>query len=299
MTSKAPPALTMDRLGDRDEFIIAQSTSQCCRTACLQPSINWVIAEGNNFHPGSNPFSLENIGWVHEESSFFGRLCSGCAPGFRAIKYVQHSGAPPKSLTAENKDWCTCQCDEKPALLSEEELASNVILTHEKNKTCGVSCCCIPCVCNPCGLPYLETKDASGKVLGRTQYICDICCFVPKFDILDSSGTQKFRLRPDTCVCGLCVMCRCGGEKGKCCRVPYILRDPSTLEPIQSSATLDGKPIDAMVDVLWSGWKNECCSQRNAYHVTFPSGISAEEKAVLIGSTLLVDVAFLEQEDDD
>ena len=43
-SSLAPQPLTMERLGERDELIIAQSTSQCCRIYCCQPSINWVVS---------------------------------------------------------------------------------------------------------------------------------------------------------------------------------------------------------------------------------------------------------------
>mmetsp|Transcript_20316 Transcript_20316/g.44210 ORF Transcript_20316/g.44210 Transcript_20316/m.44210 type:complete len:301 (-) Transcript_20316:176-1078(-) len=300
MKDQAPPSLTMDRLGDRDELIIAQSTSQCCRMGCLQPSINWIVAEGNNFEPGSNPFNLASVGWIHEESSFVGRCFSNCAAGCRGVKYVQHSGPAPTSLLTENTGCCTCQFEETSSRLTNEERKSNVVVTHEKTQSCGVFCCWLPCVCNPCGLPYLVTKDAStGVVLGRTQYICDLCCFVPKYDIFDGSGRKKFLLRPETCVGGCCVVCRCGGKKGKCCTVPFIIRDPTTQEPVQSSATLDGKPINSMVDTLWSGWTNECCSKKTAYHLTFPPNITAEEKAVLMGSTLLVDVTVFEQEGDE
>ena len=125
-----------------------------------------------------------------------------------------------------------------------------------------------------------------------------MCCFVPKYDILDPSGKQLYRLRPDTCVGGMCVVCRCDGDKGKCCRIPFVLRDPTTLEPIPSGATLDGKGINSGVENLWSGWKNECCSQKNAYHVTFPANMTAKEKAVLMGSSLLVDVTMFEQDND-
>lgn len=257
------------------------------------------IAEGNNFVPGSNPFGLDAVGWIHEESSLFGRCCSQCAAGFREIKYVQHHGPPPASLMKENEDWCWCQTEKTPKNLTEEELNLNVVATHEKKQTCGVFCCWVPCVCDCFGLPYLETKDATGKVLGKTQYVCDMCCFVPKFDISDASGKKLYRLRPDTCVGGLCIMCRCDGDNGKCCRVPFILRDPDTLEPVLSGAALNGKPLSSMVDTLWSGWKNECCSQKNAYHVTFPKDISAEEKAILMGSTILVDVSIFEVNQDD
>lgn len=304
----APQPLTMDRLGERNEVVLAQSTSQCCRCLCCQPSINWLVAEGNNFQPGSDPYDLDAVGWIHEESTLEGRCLSCFAPGCRGITYVQHSGPPPESMTGENKDWCACQREETTAGLSEEDRRSNVVATHEKHRTCGVYCCScilpgIPfCLCNGCGLPYLETKDPkTGDVLGKTQYVCDLCCFVPKYDVFDASGEQLYRLRPDTCVGGLCVQCRCDGGKGKCCRVPYLLRHPETHEPIASGAAAEtpaGDAIQAMVDVLWTGWKSECCTTKNAYHVAFPANATAQEKAVVMGSALLADVTMFEQNDD-
>ena len=68
--------------------------------------------------------------------------------------------------------------------------------------------------------------------------------FVPKFDIYDANGTKKYRLRPDTCVGGCCIMCRCGGEGGKCCRVPFIVRDPHTVSYI---LYLEGCSVSALL----------------------------------------------------
>jgi hypothetical protein len=107
--------------------------------------------------------------------------------------------------------------------LTEEERNLNVVATHEKSQTCGVFCCWCPCLCNGCGLPYLETKDSNtGTVLGKTQHVCDLCCIVPNYEIMDGSGEKLYRLRPDTCVAGLRVQCRCDGKKGKCYRVPSL-----------------------------------------------------------------------------
>jgi hypothetical protein len=281
----APPALTMDRMGEKKELIVAQSTSQCFRGCCFQPSINWVLNESHDFTPGTNPYDLPSSGWVHEESSFCERTWSGCCPGFRAVKYVHHSGSPPESLTQENGKWCHCQKGDTPEALSGKELEMDVIATHEKDTTCG-PCCFVP-------TPYLETKIGD-KTIGKTVYVCDGFIFVPKFDVLDANGDKRYHLRPDTCVAGQCVMCRCGGGGGKCFRVPFILRDPTTKKPLPSET----KETTAQVTNLWSGWANECCMLKNAYHVAFPTGATPEDKMTLIGSSILVDMVMFEHQDD-
>lgn len=200
---------------------------------------------------------------LYIESTFFMRCLSGCLPGCRAVKYVQHASKIPNSVvTSEDYHWCTCQCDDHPKGLTEEDRNKDVVATHEKEQTCGG-----PFVC--CNQPYLETKDADGNLIGKTKFVCDwwrkcICIliwlwllctyishhpilfsvvFVPKFDVFDGNGTKKYRLRPDTCIGGCCVMCRCGGKGsgGKCCRIPYIVRDPHTVSinlPVSISSSL-------------------------------------------------------------
>lgn len=294
----APRPLTMDRLGERDELILAQSTSQCCRCCCFQPSINWVVAEGNNFEPGTNPYALDSVGWIHEESGWCDRTWSWILPGCRATKYVQHSGPPPASIMGENQGWFTCQTGDTPTGLEENDRQANVVAIHEKKSTCGhcwTFMVPIP-ICNCVPSPYLETTNAeTGQVVGMTLYVCDMCCFVPKYDIFDASGNKIYRLRPDTCIAGCCVQCRCDGKKGKCFRVPFYLRDPNTFD--QLATAFDR--IKAQVDVLWAGWKHECCTKKNAYHIVFPMDITTDQKLVIMGSNLLVDITMFEQEDDD
>ena len=304
--SIAPRPLTMDRLDEMEDLVLAQSTSQCCRSCCFQPSINWVVAEGNNFQPGADPFSMDGVSWIHEESSFCGRTWSWALPGCRAIKFVQHAGPAPASILGENQEWFRCQTGTTTKGLHVTDMESNIVATHEKNCTCGycfnVGDMSFP-ICNCFPLPYLETKDAKGNVLGQTRYICDACCFVPKLDVVGASGEPKWRLRPDTCCCGICVRCRCGGKAGKCFRVPFLIRDPFTKEPLRpATQTNDHKNQSnyhkAQVDVLWTGWKHVLCTQKNAYHVAFPEGATTEEKLLLMGSTVLVDVVMFEQTED-
>mmetsp|Transcript_6396 Transcript_6396/g.14081 ORF Transcript_6396/g.14081 Transcript_6396/m.14081 type:complete len:253 (+) Transcript_6396:88-846(+) len=219
----APRAMTMDRISETKQVILAQSTSQCCRMGLCQPSINWVIREADNFHGGNPHQEYEQQAWIHEESTYCARCGSCFAPGCREVKYVQHSSTiPPAVVSKEDYHWCTCQRDVLPKGLTEGDRIRDVIATHEKPTTC-TACCCYE--------PYLETKDESGTVIGKTQYVCDWYICVPKFDIYDGNDAKKYRLRPDTCIGGCCVMCRCGGKGagGKCFRVPFIVRDPNTV----------------------------------------------------------------------
>eukprot|EP00545_Synedropsis_sp_CCMP1620_P014241 CAMPEP_0119026586 /NCGR_PEP_ID=MMETSP1176-20130426/35728_1 /TAXON_ID=265551 /ORGANISM="Synedropsis recta cf, Strain CCMP1620" /LENGTH=316 /DNA_ID=CAMNT_0006982331 /DNA_START=20 /DNA_END=970 /DNA_ORIENTATION=- len=290
MRHQAPRSMTMERMGDTDEFILAQTTMLCLRHGCCRPSINWVLQDANNYEPGSSPFTLPNIGgWIHEESTFCQRCCWGGVPGCRETKFVQHAGYPPARLQQEDRSCCVIQTEPTSDELTPMDLQADVVATHEKEMTCSTGCAC--CFGHA---PYLLTKDDTGIILGETRFVCDACLFVPKFHVLDASGSVQYLLRPDTCCGGLCVMPRCGGAKGKCCRVPFLIRSPATGEALYSNVQ-EGK---AQVTSLWSGLFNEVCLKRRAYHVAFPVDATREERMVLTGSALLVDVAVYEQDED-
>jgi len=265
-----PGKITMDRLRDIDSMVVSQATSQCMRCCCFQPSINFVMTEGkNNVSPVDQvrQNELGEVGgWIAEESSLLGRACSACVPGARKTKYTTHSGPIPDSLRKEEGELGCCKIQWGPMADAfgaiDPSTLGEVMFTHEKEWTNGVTAGLgdmrVPCCCN---LPYLETKDTKGKVLGKTEYVCDMCLFVPKFDVKDGAGNSKYRIRPDTCVGGLCVMCRCGGQGGKCCRVPFFIRDPVTQEPVKCNN--EGGESNAQITSLWMGMKR-CCQKKNA-----------------------------------
>lgn len=128
------------------------------------------------------------------------------------------------------------------------------------------------------------------RLLGRTQYICDKCLFVPKYEVWNGSLTEVlYRIRPDTCVGGMCPKCICGGEKGRCCAMPFFIRRPKPpFEPVPAE---DG--TDAQIINLWSG-KKECCMRQN-YGLKFPKDATPDTRATLVGSTLLVEMLHFEQ----
>jgi len=304
----APESMTMDRVAEIDELVVAQTTQMCLRNGCCRPSINWVLLDSSNYELNlQNPFELPNVGgWIHEEATFFQR-CLCHAPGCRETKFVHHSGTPPEALGSEDYHCCRIQSTPTSSFLATDELQSNIVAIHQKSNTCPTNCCCCPNF-----LPYLRTTDDEGRYLGETKYVCDGCIFVPKFLVLDKHQDPKFLLRPDTCWGGVCVRPKCGGRQGKCCRLPFMIRDPVTKIPLAATKTQDGEEV-AQVTQLWSGLANEVCFKRHAYHIAFPtstgdsmsngsaslSSCSAEDKLVLIGSSILIDVAFFEQDDND
>jgi len=303
-----PGTITMDRLDDIDVMVVSQATSQCCRCCCFQPSINFTMTEGK-----SNVSNLDQVrqaelsevgGWIAEEASLCGRTMSSCFPGGRRTRHTVHSGKIPSALVHEEQSMgCGQCCSIQYGEMSNEfngldpKSYGPVIFTHEKPKTNGVTCglgdkrC--PCCCN---LPYIETKDVHEKIIGRTEYVCDACLCVPKFDVFDGSGHHAYRIRPDTCIGGLCVQCRCDGPGGKCFRVPFIIRDPVTHEPLRAGGSRSGGENKAQITSLWTGIKR-CCQKKDAYAIHFPEGATKEMKATLIGSNILIDMAIFEQEE--
>lgn len=299
----SPEALTMDRLERTPCMTISQSSSLFCRPFCFQPSMNFIIrsnasnVETNNAQHIAESHSLGDA-WIHEEATLEGRSISHCCPGARQTRFVVHSGPIPQALLVDDQTCCNCNIQHG---LTSPEFDSldpndigNVEFYHEKlfsnGITCGLGDKRCPCCCN---LPYLETMDPTGKKIGESRYICDMCLFVPKVDVFDEHDNKVYRLRPDTCCGGCCVLCRCGGEKGRCLRVPWVIRDPNTNMPLKCSQQSTGE--DAQVTSLWTGLKR-ACQKKEAYFLNFPETADKNMKATLTGTALLIDMSFSEDQ---
>lgn len=270
----APGEMSMDRLLQGEGVMLKQFTSECCLCLCCQPNIHWTLHPYKKADGMAVDFDEVNQSrvWIQEDAGWCGRTWSWCAPGFRATTYRTINSAVP---------------DQNAPISATSEL------THKKSQTCGqnviVACTDngpIRCPCCCC-LPYMDTLDKNGQMIGKTKYICDMCLCVPKFMVEDANGQAWYRIRSDTCCCGMCVRCKCGEEKGKCCHVPFYIRDPHTHEPIE----------DAQIVDLWAGFKHECCTRKNVYGIKFPSNATPQQKATLIGAALLLDITIVEQEE--
>lgn len=211
--------------------------------------------------------------FVKEEAAYVGRCFSFCLPAMRPTKYTVYEGS---------------------------EVGGRIVMTHEKECSCPVNVlvgCAndaqirIPC-CLCCGaLPYLITKDADGKVLGKSVYVCDEYLCVPKYDVLDANGVQVYRVRPDVCCGGCCVKCVSCRGFGNCQRVPFFIRQPKEpFEPIPGATIGD----------LDSDLTHECCTRQTLYKITYSTDVLMKNdqaiKATLMGTTLLVDLTWNEIE---
>lgn len=244
-----------------------QTTSQCCRCCCCQPNIDWTVHDRVENWNVDMEIPAGKM-YIKEDASWCGRTMAHCCPAGRATTYTVHAGTTPDGEVLFRH--------EKPATCSNLPL-----IFYGDSGPVRCPCCCF--------LPYLETKGVDGELLGTSRYVCDACLFVPKYDVFDKDDNRVFRVRPETCCAGICVRCKCGGPKGKCCRIPFLIRQPDPpFDQIDDAAITD----------LWAGMKHECCTKRDMYEVKFPVGGNVQEamKKVLTGTCLLVDLTFNEQE---
>jgi hypothetical protein len=154
-----PPVQTMhamDSLMQGDGVMLKQLTNECCKFCCCQPNIHWTLHSYKaGVEYGFDQVQYEGV-WVQEDATCCGRTCSYAAPGSRATTYRTLAGPADENAP----------------------ISATSLLTHSKGCTNGsrqligfddggrpifVPCCCC--------LPYLETSDSTGRVLGRTEYV--------------------------------------------------------------------------------------------------------------------------------
>lgn len=141
-----------------------------------------------------------------------------------------------------------------------------------------------------CCLPALETKNTSGQVITKTQYVCDAFLAVPKFDYYEN-GQYVYRIAPETCCMGCCLMPRCcrGGRT----MLPFFFYDANGQMIGEQQPDLDRPQITK----VFAGLKKECCSTADNFAIFFPPGCDNKRKAGLLGATMLIDLAWFEGHD--
>jgi hypothetical protein len=219
---------------------------------------------------------IPQIGHLLEDSGFLIRLCCADMRGFTmklaaGDKPAGEPGAGPVQAVYE-----------KP--FSFPIFGKMYIPTDSDIIKVNFPCCCF--------LPSVDTKTPDGRKVGSSRYICDLHPFVPAFEVLDEPGRVMYYVRPDTCCCDQCITCNCcGGPGAGCIFTPFYIRDPITKQPVPSAF---GPERPAEIRKVWSGFKKECCTDADNFHVIFPAGASEEVKMNLLGTNMLIDFSWFE-----
>jgi len=169
---------------------------------------------------------------------------------------------------------CLC-CGNQAYKMTAKDVDNVEILTIERPlKFCASSgkCCC-----------FQEIHISSNnKHLGGMKEEC--YCFVPRFTISDSNGTSIYKTHMPTCCGGLCYNCFTEGNPcGKaCCVIPYHIF-PADQKDTENGADPIGKIVSRPKSLL-----TEVFTDANVFDITFPPDANAEQKALIAGSSILL-----------
>jgi hypothetical protein len=276
IVSSVPWVNVMNRSALFDGVTMKQTTRDWWRSGCCQANFEWTAHEYT--HDYGEGDAIADKLYIREDADFCGRCLSCCAPAARPTRYDVWAGGIPEDGNRP---------PEKDRLFYFEKGCTNgthqCIGCDDNGRKIMCPCCCY--------LPYLKAHDASGKEMGQATYICDEKLCVPKFGIEDASSNLRYLIRPNTCCCGCMPMFKCGGQKGRCMHVPFYIRTP------EGEMVTPANPASEQAEItqLWSGLAKSCCEREN-YSVNFPQQATEEDKVIIIGATILIDMALFEQE---
>jgi len=127
------------------------------------------------------------------------------------------------------------------------------------------------CFCRP----SLQVDMADGTKIGTIEDPFK-CCTMDQ-QILDKSGGTKFTVAGSICQCGMCCAC--------CADVKFDVSDKS------------GNVVGAITKPALS--LGEACVKTNRFVVDFPKQCSMEDKQLLVGSAMLLDLQYFEKNKND
>jgi len=256
-------------LGPKESILIKQTMKGCLQELCgceakseyKVSAMDWSYIDDTSLLKEGVMNQADEL-YIIEESNCCLRICFQDGRPF--VLKVSTGGGPGGQPVVEYRKPFGC-----PVMFT----------IHTDSGQVDCPCCCM--------LPEVTAFNPEGAELNKTKYLCDINLYVPKF-MYSEGGQDIYKIRPETCCGGCCIVCSCG--KGGGCAVPFYFWDPITGEKIQGAAE-DQEP---QITKVWAGLKKECCSTADNFAVFFPAGSSPERKAGILGSTMLVDFVFFE-----
>jgi len=127
------------------------------------------------------------------------------------------------------------------------------------------------CFCRP----SLQVDMADGAKIGTIEDPWK-CCTMDQ-QILDKNGGMKFTVAGSICQCGMCCAC--------CADVKFDVSDKS------------GNVVGAITKPALT--LGEACVKTNRFVVDFPKQCTMEDKHLLVGSAMLLDLQYFEKNKND
>jgi hypothetical protein len=161
--------------------------------------------------------------------------------------------------------------------------SNSEILTMDRPLACNAyvcKCCCY----------QKMTYSYEGEHLGEMEELFSCC--IPKMQIKDASNQPIYKVHPPTCCYGMCIDCCAEGNPcfGRgCCKVPFHIF-PASQKDTDNGAPEVGKivkePKSCMVEI---------CTYSEAFKIEFPDDATSEQKAMIAGSSILINANFFEE----
>uniref|UniRef100_A0A7R9WW98 Phospholipid scramblase n=1 Tax=Craspedostauros australis TaxID=1486917 RepID=A0A7R9WW98_9STRA len=146
---------------------------------------------------------------------------------------------------------------------------------------------CMPCGCKCCCY-QVASFTSDGTTLGSIKEDYWYC--VPSFKIFDSNGEPMYKLHQPTCCGGVCVNCCAEGNPcGKgCCKASFRVY-PADQQQTNGDAPFVGSILRKPKSVA-----TELFTDAQAFEVDFPENSSADQKGILMGTTIFINTNFFE-----
>jgi hypothetical protein len=147
---------------------------------------------------------------------------------------------------------------------------------------CTLNCCGL-CLLNPQELTVMNSSDTPiGKVVQEWRCFDSGCCLKIYWQVQDANGGVQYYLRDDLC-----------------CPRTFNICAPSCLCGQHHIDILDAseQPTDGYLRNIFPGCNMKGLlggGLRDSYHLKFPSGATAEQKATLLGGMFLVEYMLFE-----